>query len=388
MSGKQKVAVVGGGIVGLATAYEILERNASTVEVHLFEKEKQVGLHQSGRNSGVLHCGLYYQPGSLKAKMAVEGIRKMTAFCQKYGIPHEICGKILVATNEQEKQTLRNLAKRGKANGLKGLKILSPQEIVKREPYIRGIEGLLVPEEGIVDYKAVMNKLVDLIQERGGHIQLENKFKEEGTINFNRYIYCCGLQADRMFKKSTGEKLQDRIIPFRGEYLKFKAKYGEMVKHLVYPVPNPKFPFLGVHFTRLINGEREVGPNAVLAWKREGYERGNFSLKDSIETFSHKGFAKFIGQNFTFALGEWKSSMSMGQFLTKAQKMMPELKLDMLEKGNAGVRAQMIRATGELDMDFNIKKFNSQMHVLNAPSPGATASLSIAEYILNQSGYN
>jgi len=383
MLDKDNIAVVGGGLIGLATAYELLEKQPN-LKVHLFEKEKQLGMHQSGRNSGVLHCGLYYLPGSLKSKMAVEGIQKMTAFCRKYDIPHEICGKILVATSEEEKKTLRNLAERGKQNGLKGLQLLNPQEIRKREPHVNGIEALLVPEEGIVDYKAVMNKLVELILEKGGKVNYGIDGQEIELENYHAQIFCCGLQSDRVFKSKTQKNPGMRIIPFRGEYLKIKEDYHDIVKHLIYPVPDSRYPFLGVHFTRMIDGGREVGPNAVISWKREGYQRGDFVMKDAWDTLSYSGFRKFVAKNLKFSLGEWKSSLSMNIFLKKAQKMIPEIQLEMLERGNAGVRAQSMLSSGQLDMDFNIQNSGNQIHVLNAPSPGATACFSIADYLLKK----
>jgi len=392
----KSVAVIGGGLIGLATAYKLLEKHPG-LKLDVYEKEDRPGRHQSGRNSGVLHCGLYYQPGSLKAKLAVEGIREMTDFCQTHRIEHEICGKVVVASNQQQNETLRGLAKRGEANGLTGLKFLSGAELKQREPMVQATETLLVPEEGIVDYKAVMNKLVALIEERGGAVHFnspiwqvsESKQNEvlvstaAGTKAYNRLVSCTGLHSDRTFSKYTGKKGPLRIVPFRGEYLSFKPGFEHMVNHLVYPVPDVKYPFLGVHFTRMISGEREVGPNAVLAFKREGYSNKDFNLKDTIESLTYVGFLNFLRKNFGFAMGEFASSLLMSSFIAKAKIMIPEVEASMLVKGTAGVRAQAMSAEGKLLMDFNIEREGNQIHVLNAPSPGATSSLAIASYIID-----
>ncbi len=392
----QNVAVIGGGLIGLATAYKLLEKHPG-LKLDVYEKEDHPGRHQSGRNSGVLHCGLYYQPGSLKAKLAVEGIREMTAFCEAHAIEHEICGKVVVASNQKQNETLRGLAKRGKANGLKGLKFLSGAELKQREPMVQATETVLVREEGIVDYKAVMNKLVALIEERGGLLhfnspvwQVSESDKNEvlvstasGTKVYNRLVSCTGLHSDRTFSKYTGKKSPLRIVPFRGEYLSFKPEFEHMVNHLVYPVPDVKYPFLGVHFTRMISGEREVGPNAVLAFKREGYSNKDFNLKDTVESLTYVGFFNFLRKNFGFAMGEFASSLLMSSFIAKAKIMIPEVEANMLVKGTAGVRAQAMSAEGALLMDFNIERKGNQIHVLNAPSPGATSSLAIASYIID-----
>ena len=352
-------------------------------------------LHQ-GNNSGVLHCGLNYTPNSLKAKLAVSGIREMISFCKKNEIQFDQCGKIVVATDENENKNLKNIAERGHLNGLKNLKFLSKDQIIKREPTIRGVNALLVPEEGIVDYKGVMVKLTELIKLNNGLVFFNSEIrkiinrKSECVIEnlgkedvFDLVINCAGLQSDRVFKNLTNIKRPVRIIPFRGEYMKFKDEFKSMVNHLVYPVPNPNFPFLGVHFTRLINDEREVGPNAVLALKREGYKNTDFSLKDSLDSLSYRGLHKFINKNFIFTLGEFASSLSKKSFIDKAKNMMPEINSSMLEKGGSGVRAQAMSPKGDLLMDFRIEKKENQIHILNAPSPGATASLSIADYIID-----
>jgi L-2-hydroxyglutarate oxidase len=313
---RQTFGIVGGGIVGLALAYK-LQVKYNGAKVIVFEKEPQIGMHQSGRNSGVLHCGLYYTPGSLKAKLAVSGIHQMTSFCRLHEIPHEICGKVVVASDEREAVILNNLAERGKQNGLKDLAFLSREQLAKREPYVASYKSLLVPEEGIADYKAVMNKLKDLIEEKDGEIILNTEIIncEERTNyitaksnnkqwNVDLLINCTGLFSDRTFQKFTSLKRPLRIVPFRGEYMMLKPEAEFLVNHLVYPVPDPEYPFLGIHFTRMMNGRREVGPNAVFAFKREGYVNTDFSLRDTIDSLSYKGFLNFLRKNLVFSLSE------------------------------------------------------------------------------------
>lgn len=389
----KNIAIIGGGIIGLAVAYKLSDLGSL---VHVFEKEKVVGLHQSGRNSGVLHCGLYYQPGSLKAQLSVNGIREMISFCETHLIPHDVCGKVVVAASEKEIIALDQLATRGDKNGLKGLKYLSSEELKLREPFVRAKKALLVPEEGIVDYTAVMKKMVKLIENNKGQVSYETKVNsiDQSSENeiilstnkdlhtFDYLISCTGLWSDKTYVNLTQEKPHLKIIPFRGEYLKFKKGYENHINHLVYPVPDAQFPFLGVHFTRMIDGSREVGPNAVLALKREGYNRNSFAFKDAIESLTYPGLLRFIGKNFQFSINEFKSSLFMKDFIAKAQKMIPDVNASMLERGPAGVRAQAISPEGILQMDFNIIRKGRQIHVLNAPSPGATASLAIASHII------
>jgi len=393
---KNRVAVVGGGLIGLATAYQLLLRHPD-LSLDLFEKEAVPGKHQSGRNSGVLHCGLYYQPGSLKAKLAVEGIQEMTNFCRIHEIDHEICGKIVIASTDEQLATLEELANRGKKNGLTGLTFLNSQQIKKREPYVAAKKALLVPQEGIVSYKAVMLKLVELIEGRGGRMHFNATIKmveqeADGCIHlqsgsdsfiFNRLINCTGLHSDRTFEQFTNQKRPLRIVPFRGEYLMLKPEMAALVNHLIYPVPDINFPFLGVHFTRLVSGEREVGPNAVLAFKREGYTNYDFSLRDTLDSTTYIGLLQFMRKNLRFALGEFSSSLFVSSFIAKAKKLIPDIDESMLVKGTAGVRAQAMDPQGNLIMDFRIVRKKNQIHVLNAPSPGATCSLAIANYILD-----
>ncbi len=392
----KEVAIIGGGILGLAIGYE-LSISHPYHKVCIFEKEDGLGKHQSGNNSGVLHCGLYYQPGSLKAKLAVDGIREMITFCEKNGINHEVCGKIVVASDDREVGLVDNLADRGVKNGLKGLKFLNQEELKQREPNVSAKKALLVPEEGIVDYKQVMEVMAEYILNSGGKIHTNNKVlglnasnensillkTEKSEQAFDLVINCSGLFSDRTYSNLTLKKSPIKIVPFRGEYMHIADEYKHLVNHLIYPVPDPKYPFLGVHFTRMVNGSREVGPNAVLALKREGYKNTDFSLTDTFDSLTYKGFLNFFAKNTRFAMGEFLSSLSKSAFVAKSKKLIPDIEEYMFVKGGtAGVRAQAISPQGELMMDFNIIKENNQIHVLNAPSPGATASLSIAKYII------
>ena len=386
------IAIVGGGIVGLALGYKLSKVKGN--KVHIYEKEKEVGFHQSGRNSGVLHCGLAYKPGSLKAKLAVSGIKQMVKYCVDYRINHDVCGKIVVASNEDEAKLLENTAQIGNLNGLKGLKYLNNRELKDREPFVSSHKTLLVPEEGIVDYKGVMISMKENIINSGGNVFLDTKIEKveenknfiyinkNSSISYNTIIYTTGLQSDINFKKFTNNKLKAKIVPFRGEYYTLEEHAKKLVNHLVYPVGNPKFPFLGVHFTRMINGDREVGPNAVLAFKREGYKNTDISISDMSDYLSYLGFLKFIGKNFLFSLNEFSTSILKSSFLRKTQKLIPDISRSDIKSGPAGVRAQGIDHKGNLMMDFEIKTHKNQIHVINAPSPAATSALSIADYII------
>jgi len=386
------IAIVGGGIVGLAIGYKLQSHRQYNID--LYEKEKQLGLHQSGRNSGVLHCGLAYKPGSLKAKLAVSGIRQMINYCKKHIINHDICGKIVVATSNHHLKLIDDLAERGKMNGLKGLKFLSDNELKQREPFVKSLKTLLVPEEGIVDYKGVMKSMSNNILSSGGNIYLSSKIEKIKKINNKMYINInsskaydyiinsTGLQADINYKKFSKEKRKMKIVPFRGEYYTLTEGAKKMVNHLVYPVGNPKFPFLGVHFTRMANGDREVGPNAVLAFKREGYKNSDISIKDMVDYLSYPGFLNFVRKNFLFCINEFSTSILKSSFLKKAQVLIPEITSNDIISGPTGVRAQGIDLKGNLIMDFDVIKTNNQIHILNAQSPAATCSLAIADYII------
>ena len=391
----KKIAIIGGGLVGLSTAYKLFKYNPK-LRITVFEKELTLGKHQSGKNSGVMHAGLYYKHGTLKARMAVDGIRQMTSFCKENKINYDICGKIVVATNELEQKILNSLSINGKKNGLKGLKILNKNELKKREPFVRSYESLLVPEEGIVDFKMVLNSLYEHIKNFGGSVllghEIKNIFnKNNATViqcdnyenEFDILVNCSGLYSDRIFKKSF-KKNNLKIIPFRGEYLKLKNESSNLVNHLIYPVPDPNFPFLGVHFTRTIHGYKEVGPNAVIAFHREGYTNKTVSFYDIFDTFTYPGMYKFVLKNFSFSLGQLYSSFFTSSFINQAKKLVPDINKNMVEKGTSGVRAQAMNDSGELIMDFDIKKIGNQIHVLNAPSPGATSCLAIADYIIDK----
>ena len=392
----KQVAIIGGGIIGLAIGYELTKYH-SKFKVSVFEKEKSLGMHQSGNNSGVLHCGLHYKPGSLKAKLAVEGIRSMISYCEDNNIDYDICGKVVASTNDKEAMLLNELAKRGENNGLKGLKFLSKSEIRKREPNLYSSKVLLVPEEGIVNYEQVLLSLSDNIKKRGGDVFLGNKIlgitnqnggstilkSENFEKEFDLVVNCSGLFSDRVYEKFTIKKSPIKIIPFRGEYLQFSSQFNHIVNHLIYPVPNPDYPFLGVHFTRTINDLREVGPNAVLAFKREGYKNTDISLVDTLDSITYKGLIKFLLKNKKFVISEIASSLSTEKFIDNAKKLIPDIQENMfIKKGTSGVRAQAVDSLGELIMDFNIIRDKNQVHVLNAPSPGATASLSIAKHVV------
>jgi L-2-hydroxyglutarate oxidase len=389
------VVIIGGGIVGLATALR-LEQTLSNATVTVLEKESAVGLHQSGHNSGVLHCGLYYKPGSMKARLAVRGIRQMIAFCEEHGVPHDICGKLVVAADQDELPRLRDLFDRGQKNGLSGLEMLGPDKMREVEPHVGGVAAIRVPEEGIVDYAAVCAALVRCITARGGHVitqaRLTNLEKKQtqwiakttaGEYEADYIVNCAGLHCDRV-SALAGEKRELRIVPFRGEYYKLKPTRQYLVRNLIYPVPDPKFPFLGVHFTRLIHGGIEAGPNAVLAFSREGYRKTDFSARDFLDTLTYRGFWHFVQKYPRMCFNEIRRSFSKELFCRSLNALVPEVRPEDLEPGPTGVRAQAIAGNGETVQDFSFVKGDRSLHVLNAPSPGATASLAIGQEIANQ----
>jgi L-2-hydroxyglutarate oxidase len=394
VSPKKTVAIIGGGIVGLATAHQLLQRFPST-RLLLLEKESGPGKHQTGHNSGVLHCGLYYKPGSAKARLAVQGIRQMVEFCQRHAIPHEICGKIVVATQQDELPHLHALSKRGQANGLEGLRLLGPEQIRELEPHAVGLEALHVPQEGIVDYTAVVHAMVDEIRAKGGDIRFSSEVTRlqnrngwtiettSGAYEAAFIINCAGLHCDRISRKA-GARDPAKIVPFRGEYYNLRPDRQHLVRNLIYPVANPKFPFLGVHFTRLIHGGIEAGPNAVLAFAREGYRHTDISLRDMIETLTYRGFWNFLLRYPAMCWEELRRSYSKRLFCLSLQRVVPDIRIEDLSPGGAGVRAQALAPSGELVQDFHFVEQDHALHVLNAPSPAATASLAIADEIVNQ----
>lgn len=385
------IAVIGGGIVGAATAMELsYSKNTSII---IIEAENRLAAHQTGNNSGVIHSGLYYKPGSLKAINCTRGRELLYDFCETHDIPHERCGKVVVAVSREEIPDLEKLEERGNANGIKGIKRLNPEEIKKHEPHVTGVGGLFIPDTGIVDYVKVTEKYAEIFKTNGGEIKLNarihkinrNKKKillhtNDGDVICKNLVNCGGLYSDRIAKMS-GIDPGLKIIPFRGEYYEIKKEKESLVKNLVYPVPDPMFPFLGVHFTRVIGGGVEAGPNAVLAFKREGYKKHNFSFRDNFELLFYKGFWIMGFKHWRMGVGEMVRSFSKSAFTRALQRLIPEIKKEDLEKGESGVRAQALEPDGFLVDDFRIKEAENMVHVLNAPSPAATASINIGKSI-------
>ena len=384
--------IVGGGIVGLATALRLSERFPSA-KITLLEKEPGLGRHQTGHNSGVLHCGLYYKPGSVKARLAVTGIRQMVSFCQENGIAHEICGKLVVAATGDETTALRNLQERGKANGLEGLRWLGSEEMREIEPHVGGVAALRVPQEGIVDYAAVCAAMAGRLASRGVKVvtgarvmrlqQSSNGWTAEtpaGAFQAGFLINCAGLHCDRV-AELAGELREVRILPFRGEYYQIRKDRQWLVRNLIYPVPDARFPFLGVHFTRLIHGGIEAGPNAVLAFAREGYRKTDINLRDLFDSLTYGGLWRFLRRYPSMCWYELRRSFSRALFCRSLQRLVPEIQPGDLATGGSGVRAQAISPAGELVQDFQLIPRANALHVLNAPSPAATASLAIGAEI-------
>ena len=389
---KYDVIIVGAGIVGLATALQIKQQRPA-LKVMVLEKESKVAAHQTGNNSGVIHSGIYYKPGSLKALNCIEGYHLLIEFCKAHQIPFELCGKIIVATSESELTALDNIYKRGVENGLTGLRYINSEEIKAIEPETYGVKGLVVPQTGIVDYKVVANKYAEVFQSLGGELMYNQKVvavnaqAHEIQVKTNQQSFttrlmvnCAGLYSDKVAAMTIPD-LDIKIIPFRGEYYALKHEKRQMVKHLIYPVPDPNFPFLGVHFTRRIDGEIEAGPNAVLAFKREGYKKSQINLKELIESLTWSGFIAVFKKYWRTGFGEMYRSFSKAAFTKALQKLMPNIKASDLVVGGAGVRAQACDKTGGLIDDFAIRELPGQIHVLNAPSPAATSSLAIGKSI-------
>jgi L-2-hydroxyglutarate oxidase len=385
------VAIIGGGIVGLATAMALVKSGVNSVVV--LEAEDRLAAHQTGNNSGVIHSGLYYKPGSLKALNCVAGREALYRFCQENGIAHQACGKLVVATRKDEIAVLDELEKKGVANGLKGLRRLRAEELKEFEPHAVGIAGLRVAETGIVDYRQVCEKYAEIILARGGDINLNfrvTRVKKAGQemvlssgsseVCCRNLVNCAGLHSDRV-ASMCGVKPGLQIIPFRGEYYKLLPERFELVRNLIYPVPDPRFPFLGVHFTRLIAGGVEAGPNAVLAFKRQGYDKFSLSLPDTAQFVFYRGFWVMAAKFWKMGLGEFYRSFSKKAFVRALQRLIPEIQAADLQPGGAGVRAQALEANGFLVDDFRLKEAERMVHVLNAPSPAATASISIGQAI-------
>ena len=390
-----KVLIAGGGIIGLATAYKLMLARPG-VKAVVLEKELRVGVHQTGHNSGVLHAGLYYKPGSNKARLAVTGIREMVRFCEENGISHDVCGKLVVAADESELGRLEELYLRGTANGLAGLQRMGREQMLEIEPNVGGVRAVRVPQEGIVDYAQVCQALVRKIERQGGEVhigacitalrQQGNGWVAEttaGAFEGDFLINCAGLHCDRV-SELAGEKRDARIVPFRGEYYVIRPERQNLVRHLIYPVPDPKFPFLGVHFTRMIHGGVEAGPNAVLATHREGYKKTDFRAADLWDSLSFGGLWKFLARYPSMCWWEIRRSFSRELFCQSLQRLVPAIQPEDLSPGGAGVRAQALSSSGELIQDFLFVERRNALHVLNAPSPGATASLAIGTEIVSK----
>lgn len=386
------IIVVGGGIVGLATVLKLKTSNPF-LKVLLLEKETELATHQTGNNSGVIHSGLYYKPGSLKAKNCIHGYHLLVDFCKENNVPFELCGKIVVATEEKELALLENLYERGQQNGLQNLKKLTKEELNEYEPHVKGLKGIFVPQTGIVDYKKVSEKYGELLKQKEADINLGEQVidiqtgaskvvvvTQKQSYSAKLVINCAGLYSDRV-ARMTVKDLNVKIIPFRGEYFKLKKEKEYLVKNLIYPVPDPNFPFLGVHFTRMAKGGVEAGPNAVLAFKREGYKKSDINLSELAETLAWPGFQKVASKYWRTGFGEMYRSFSKAAFTKALQKLIPEIQQSDLVEGGAGVRAQACDREGGLVDDFMILEKEHVINVCNAPSPAATSSLAIGETV-------
>ncbi|HEX5026375.1 MAG TPA: L-2-hydroxyglutarate oxidase [Agriterribacter sp.] len=388
------IVVIGGGCVGLATAWKINTRYPH-LKIAVLEKENRVSAHQTGHNSGVIHSGIYYKPGSYKAKNCVDGRRELVAFAREHQIKHDICGKIIVASKEEELAHMNKVYQNGLANGVEDMRLITAAEVKDIEPFCEGIAGIWVGCTGIIDYAGFTEKLAQLLEQQfeGSKVFLQTEAKdfvkdgERILIKTNRenftakyMIACAGLQSDRIAKKE-GTGTDSAIVGFRGDYYDLSEKGMSKVKNLIYPVPNPQFPFLGVHFTRMIQGGVECGPNAVFVFKREGYGKTAFSLSDTSEAFGFKGTWKFFAKHWRFGLDEYRGAFSKAYFLKRLQKLIPTLQMDDLVPGRAGVRAMALSREGSMIDDFKIEASNNAIHVLNAPSPAATAALAIGKAI-------
>jgi L-2-hydroxyglutarate oxidase len=388
------IAIIGGGIVGAATFYKVQKENPN-LKIVLIEKEAQLADHQTGHNSGVIHSGLYYTPGSLKAKNCIQGRHELVAFAKEHGIDHDVCGKIVVATEEAELPFMDKIFETGLENKIEGIKKLTGEELKEVEPHVEGIGGILVPCTGIIDFRGATEKMVELALE----IQSESRLclnhevtdvdssaeiavvtTHQESFNARYLVFCSGLQADRLAKKD-GVQLKEKVVGFRGDYYELTEQGKHKVKHLIYPVPNPDFPFLGVHFTRMTNGEIECGPNAVFTFKREGYGKTDFSFRDTWDALTYNGTWKLFFKNMRFGINEYRRAFSKKLFLKTLQRMIPSLTMEDIKPGRAGVRALLLRQDGDTRDDFRIEYHGKSIHVLNAPSPAATASLAIGGYI-------
>jgi L-2-hydroxyglutarate oxidase len=391
------VAIIGGGIVGAATFYKLQKKNPD-LKIVLIEKEKLVADHQTGHNSGVIHSGLYYTPGSMKAKNCVSGRHELVAFAKEHGIAHDVCGKVVVATKESELQYLEKIFQNGSANNIEGLEKITSSQIKEIEPFVEGISGLWVPCTGIIDFRGATAKMIEiaLALQPDSKLLLEHEVIDvlkgetistivtnKGNVTSKHLVFCAGLQADRLAKKD-GVNLKEKVVGFRGDYYELTEEAKHKVRNLIYPVPNPDFPFLGVHFTRMTNGDVECGPNAVFTFKREGYNKTDFSLRDTIDALSYRGTWKLFMQNMKYGIDEYRRAFSKKLFLETLQVLIPSLTMEDIVPGRAGVRALLLGEDGDTRDDFRIEYHGNSIHVLNAPSPAATASLAIGGYIADE----
>jgi L-2-hydroxyglutarate oxidase len=395
-SNKFDIAIVGGGIVGAASFYKLSIRFPQ-LRICIIEKEKQFANHQTGNNSGVIHSGLYYKPGSQKAKHCVDGRKELVKFAEEHSIEHDVCGKVIVAVEESELPFMDKIFENGIANNTEGIEKISKERLKEIEPHVVGIGGIWVPCTGIIDFRGATNKMVELglagnpnnkvfleheVLDVSRPHNLTNLQTSKGNISAKKVVFCGGLQADRLAKKD-GVDLKEKVVGFRGDYYELTDQAKHKVKNLIYPVPNPAFPFLGVHFTRMVDGEIECGPNAVFSFKREGYGKTDFSLRDTFDALTYKGTWKLFFKNFSFAINEYRRAFSKKLFLKTLQRIIPSLTMDDIRPGRAGVRAMLLSTEGDTRDDFRIEYQENSIHVLNAPSPAATASLAIGNSIAN-----
>jgi (S)-2-hydroxyglutarate dehydrogenase len=397
MRSSYDVAIVGAGIIGLATGMKLLEAFPG-LRVVILEKEDRIAAHQTGHNSGVIHSGIYYRPGSLKAGLCVAGYRELIDFCREHEVQFDICGKVVVAIRDEQLAALDELYRRGTENGVSGLRMISPSEVREIEPFAQCIKGLHVPTTGIIDFRQVAKAYSDVFRQKGGEVRLGSRVvrvedrssalqiaTDEGQITAYHIINCAGLYSDRVAAMS-GMEPPCRIVPFRGEYHGIRPRRSYLVKNLIYPVPDPRFPFLGVHFTRMIDGKIEAGPNAVLAFAREGYNRCSIAPLELLETLGYPGFWRLVWKYWKYGMGEMSRSFSKTLFARALRELMPEIVREDLIPGGAGVRAQALGRDGRLLDDFVILQNRRMIHVLNAPSPAATSSLAIANHLVGIAG--
>lgn len=388
-----QIGIIGGGIVGLSTAFKLSQRYPEA-RIILLEKEKEVAQHQTGRNSGVIHSGIYYKPGSLKATTCRDGKAQLEAFCEEHSVAYEVCGKVIVAKDESEVATLQRIFERGQANGV-ACTMISREELLEIEPHVRGVQAIRVTETGIVDYVGFCNKLSDVLQKSGHVIRLAAKVTgiqknsegiriqtEQDDFQVQYLVNCAGLYSDKV-AQMAGFSPKVKIVPFRGEYFELTPEAEHLCKHLIYPCPDPNFPFLGVHFTRMVLGGVECGPNAVLAFAREGYTNKTVNVPELVESLTYSGFLKMMPKVWKMGMGEMHRSFSKKAFTKALQSLIPEVQEHHLNPGPAGVRAQALDRTGALVDDFAFEQDERAVHVINAPSPAATATLAIADHIVN-----